>query len=72
MPNNDKTNEFNEPDDEEIPRSARFKATRAILNAQTQAKITDGSFQSRMIVCKLLPHGMPKGFGSDMDEKDGV
>lgn len=70
MPNNDKTNEFNESQDVEIPRSARFQATRAILNAQTQAKITDGSFKSRMIICKGLR--APNVFKLDTDEKNDV
>lgn len=55
-------NEFNEPEDEEISRSARFKARRAILNAQTQAAVTDGSFKMRIIICKISPNGIPKDF----------
>ncbi len=43
---------------EDIPTlSARFKATRAILNAVTQAKITDGTCKPEKIICRFTPSG---------------
>lgn len=34
--------------------SLRFKYQRAILNAITQAKITDGTYKPQNIICRLL------------------
>lgn len=43
---------------EDIPTlSARFTAQRAILNAITQAKITDGTYKPQKIICRLTPSG---------------
>lgn len=35
--------------------SARFRAQRAILNAQIQAKITDGTYKPSKIICRFEP-----------------
>ena len=41
---------------ENIPTlSARFTAQRAILNAITQAKITDGTYKPEKIICRFEP-----------------
>mgnify|MGYP000547111512 CR=1 FL=1 len=41
---------------EDVPTlSARFKAQRAILNAQTQAKITGGTYRPEKIICRFTP-----------------
>ena len=43
---------------EDIPTlSARFTAQRAILNAITQAKITDGTYKPEKIICRFTPSG---------------
>jgi hypothetical protein len=43
---------------EDIPTlSARFTAQRAILNAITQAKITDGAYKLEKIICRFTPSG---------------
>ncbi|BEI43326.1 MULTISPECIES: hypothetical protein [unclassified Polynucleobacter] len=42
---------------EDVPTlSARFKATRAILNAITRAKITDGTYKPQKIICRFTPN----------------
>ena len=43
---------------EDVPTlSARFKASRAILNAITQAKITHGTYKPQKNTCKFNPSG---------------
>jgi len=43
---------------EDVPTlSARFTAQRAILNAQIQAKITDGTYKPEKIICRFTPSG---------------
>lgn len=37
--------------------SARFTYQRAILNAITQAKITDGTYKPQKIICRFTPSG---------------
>ncbi|BDX21252.1 hypothetical protein TUM22923_05730 [Polynucleobacter sp. TUM22923] len=46
-------------------RIARFKAARAILNAQIQAKITERTQEPRKIVCHHPP--IPPGFFNTND-----
>lgn len=41
----------------DYPLSKRFKARRAILNAITQAKITDGTYKPQKIICRFTPSG---------------
>lgn len=50
-------NDFNEPEDEEIPLSVRFQARRAILNAQERAKMSTGSLGRMSGCCKEIRHG---------------
>lgn len=51
---------------EDIPTlSARFTAQRAILNAITQAKITDGTYKPEKIICRFTPSG---SFGRWLDQ----
>lgn len=38
-----------------LPLSVRFTAQRAILNAITQAKITDGTYKPQKIICRFTP-----------------
>ena len=64
MPNNDYLGESN-LENEETTRLARFKTTRAIRNAQMQAKVTDGSFKSRTIVCRGLTSPSATLFNKD-------
>jgi PIN domain nuclease of toxin-antitoxin system len=41
---------------EDVPTlSAQFSAHRAILNAQIQAKITDGTYKPSKIICRFEP-----------------
>lgn len=43
-----------EPNDvDDYPLSVRFTYQRAILNAITQAKITDGTYKPQKIICRL-------------------
>ncbi|WP_293597442.1 MULTISPECIES: hypothetical protein [unclassified Polynucleobacter] len=43
---------------EDVPTlSARFTAKRAISNAITQAKITDGTYKPQKIICRFTPSG---------------
>lgn len=48
---------------EDIPTlSARFTAQRAILNAITQAKITDETYKPQKIICRFTPTGSFSGW----------
>ncbi|WP_062306841.1 hypothetical protein [Polynucleobacter sinensis] len=43
-----------QPLNEEIfPLSVKFSARRALLNAEVQAKITDGTYKSKIIICRF-------------------
>ena len=55
---------------EDIPTlSARFTAQRAILNAITQAKITDGTYKPEKIICRIPSHTMPIGYHLNLKKK---
>ncbi len=62
-------NNFYTPEDdpnyiEDIPPlSVRFVARRAILNAITQAKITDGTYKPQKIICQIPNNTSPCKFG---------
>ena len=56
---------------EDIPTlSARFKATRAILNAVTQAKITDGTYKPEKIICRIPGRTTPIGYHLNLRKAD--
>jgi hypothetical protein len=54
---------------EDIPTlSARFTAQRAILNAITKAKITDGTYKPQKITCRFTPRAsLSKWLDSEVD-----
>ncbi len=46
------------------PLSVRFAARRAILNAITQAKITDGTYEPQKIFCRIKNNTISRKYGS--------
>ena len=56
---------------EDIPTlSARFTAQRAILNAITQAKITDGTYKPEKIICRIPGRTTPIGYHLNLRKAD--
>jgi hypothetical protein len=50
---NRKTHQELSDDPAEYPRSVKFRARRAILNAIKKAKITDGTYKPNSFICKF-------------------
>ena len=67
MSNVNKPDELNKSEDDRISLSARFKARRAILNAQIQAKVSDGTFTSRLIIDRGLI--LPKDYHLEISDE---
>ncbi len=51
------------PDEEIFPLSVRFKARRALLTAEINAKITDGSFKPKANICRF-----PKNYAETLND----
>lgn len=56
---------------EDIPTlSARFTAQRTILNAITQAKITDGTYKPQKIICRIPSSTIPIDYHLNLRKAD--
>jgi hypothetical protein len=56
---------------EDIPTlSAKFTAQRAILNAITQAKITDGTYKPKKIICRIPSRAIPIDYHLNIRKAD--
>ncbi len=56
---------------EDVPTlSAQFSARRAILNAQIQAKITDGTYKPEKIICRIPSRTIPIGYHLNLRKAD--
>ena len=54
----------------DYPLSVQFSASRALLNAEVKAKITDGTYKPKPIICRIPNHTVPTDYHLRLRKSD--
>lgn len=54
----------------DYPLSVQFSARRALLNAKVKAKITDGTYKPKPIICRIPNHIIPTDYHLKLRKED--